>query len=149
MADGFDISELDSFVKDITETINDYMPKESKKFIKKEATSLNKVNKQVYKSKGIGIDQDDTPADKKIINRFKAGKAYKFNGTWSSRAYNSSPHAHLVNDGFIHTPHKGQAGEEKFIPGYHFMEDAEKQFEAKYFEDCGTFVDGVIDNLGK
>lgn len=150
MEDGFNLSELDNFTKQMLSNANDFMPKESKKFIKKEAGSLNKVNKKVYKSKAIGLEPDDTPESKKIVNRFKSGKAYKYEGNvWSARAYNSANHAHLIDQGFIHKPHKGQHGQEKFIPGYHFMESAASEFESTYYKDCENFTENIAKDLTK
>lgn len=132
--DGFDFSELTKFEKKLTEKVNDTMPKESRKFIKKEAGKLNKKNKAVFKSKGIGQETGN------LLKGFKAGKAYKYNGVWSARAFNSSPHAHLLNNGFMWKPHKNQKGEEKFIPGFHFMEDAAKAFENSYYSDVEEWL---------
>ncbi|KOF56812.1 hypothetical protein AGR56_09105 [Clostridium sp. DMHC 10] len=146
MSDGFDMSQFDDYVDKILDNANVFMPKESKNFIRKEARQLNSTNKKVYRSMGIGLEASSRKIVKdssKIINKFSAGKAYKFNGVWSARAYNSAPHAHLINNGWIHKPHKGQKGEEKFIPGYHFMEAAESQFESKYGEDCEKFADDL------
>jgi len=138
MSDGFDISELTKFEKKLAATANDTMPKQSRKFIKKEGNKLNKQNKSIYKSKGIGEETGN------LLKGFKAGKAYKYQGAWSTRAYNSSPHAHLLNDGYMWTPHKGAKGEEHFIPGFHFMEDAAKVFQSSYYEDIEEFLENVF-----
>ena len=134
MGDGFDITELTKFEKKLVATANDTMPKESRKFIKKEAIKLNKNTKSVYKSKGIGEETGN------LIKGFKAGKAYKYQGVWSARSYNGSPHAHLLNDGYMWKPHKGENGTEKFIPGFHFMEEAAKVFENSYFSDVEEWL---------
>jgi len=132
--DGFDFSELTKFEKKLTEKVNDTMPKESRKFIKKEAVKLNKKNKDIFKSKGIGEETGN------LLKGFKSGKAYKYSGVWSARAFNNSPHAHLLNDGYMWTPHKGAKGTEKFIPGFHFMEEAAKVFENSYFSDVEEWL---------
>jgi len=139
MADMFDINELTDFGENLVKLANEKMPKESKKFIKNEANKLNRKNKSVYKSKGIGEETGN------LLKGFKSGKAYKFNGAWSARAFNSSPHAHLLDKGFIWKPHKGQKGEEKFIPGFNFMEDARKAFEGQYYNDVEDFIDDVLE----
>lgn len=143
--DGFDINEFDNYVDAVLDNANAFLPKESKNFIRKEARALNTVNKRVYRSMGIGLEPSRriVKDNSKIINKFQAGKAYKFDGVWSARAYNSAPHAHLINNGWIHKPHKGQKGEEKFIPGYHFMEEAESEFQGKYNTDCEKFADDL------
>lgn len=146
MSNVFDISELTKFEEKLVTRVNDTMPKQSRKFMKKEANKLNKENKKVYKSKGIG---EVTGNFKK---RFKSGKVYKYKGAWSVRAFNSSPHAHLLNNGYMWTPHKKvakgqhkkQTGEEKFIPGFHFMEEAAKAFESGYNKDVQEFVKEVF-----
>jgi len=136
--DGFDISELTKFEKKLTARANDTMPKESRKFIKKESNKLNKANKDAYKSKGI----DEKTGN--LIKGFKSGKAYKYNGVWSSRAYNNSPHAHLLDQGYMWKPHKGAKGNEKFIPGFHFMEQAAKLFESGYYTDVEDWLQQVF-----
>lgn len=146
MGDIFDIRELTKYKENLVKLANDTMPQESKKFIKKEANKLNSKNKSVYKSKGIGEETGN------LIKGFKAGKAYKFDGAWSARAFNSSPHAHLIDKGYMWKPHKKvakgqkvkQTGEERFIPGFHFMEDAAKAFEGTYYEDINDFIDQVL-----
>ena len=136
MSDGFDIKELDAYTKKLASLANDKMPKESKKFIKKEANKLNKKNKSVYNSKGVGEESGN------LKKSFKSGKVYKFDGAISCRAFNSSPHAHLLDKGWIH---KAPNGNEKFIPGFHFMEDAEKAFRGEYFSDTEAFIDDLLD----
>ena len=146
MSDGFDISELTKFEKKLVEKVNDTMPKESRKFTKKQSGKLNKKNKQVFKGKGIGEETGN------LLKGFKSGKAYKYQGVWSSRAYNSSPHAHLLNNGYMWKPHKKvakgqseiQTGEERFIPGFHFMEDAAKAFESGYYSDVEELLHNVF-----
>lgn len=144
--DGFDLSELTKFEKKLVEKVNDTMPKQSKKFMKKEANKLNKANKKAYKSKGI----DEKTGN--LTKGFKSGKVYKYKGVWSARAYNNAPHAHLIDRGFMWTPHKKiaqgqkniQKGEEKFIPGFHFMDEAAKAFENGYYSDVEEFLKDVF-----
>lgn len=138
-SDGFDFNELTKFEKKMVDLANDKMPRESKKFIKKEANKLNKENKNAYKSKGIG----DVTGN--LIKGFNSGKVYKYNGAWSARAFNSSPHAHLLDKGYIWTPHNGQTGTEKFIPGFNFMDAARRSFESKYYKDTLDFLDDVLE----
>lgn len=138
MADGFDFSELTKFEKKLVTMANDTMPKQSRKFMRKQSVKLNKKNKKVFKSKKIGKKTGN------LLKGFKSGKAYKYKGVWSSRAYNSSPHAHLLNDGYMWTPNKKQTGEEKFIPGFHFMEEAANGFEKEYYGDIEDFLKNTI-----
>jgi len=137
-ADGFDIRELTKFEKKLTTIANDTMPKESRKFMKKSSIKLNKANKVAYKSKGI----DEKTGN--LLKGFKSGKAYKYNGVWSSRAFNSSPHAHLLDQGYMWKPHKGENGTERFIPGFHFMEQGAKSFQSGYYDDTEDFLHQIF-----
>lgn len=139
MADGFHISELTKFEKKLLSLANNEMPKQSRQFIKKEANKLNSQNKRTYKSMGIGIETGN------LEKGFRAGKAYKYKGDWTARAYNNSPHAHLIDKGFMHKPHKGQDGQESFVPGYNFMDSAASAFQGKYYDDVQKFIDDMLD----
>ena len=154
MSDGFDFSELDEFTKEMIYRVNDFKTKETKTFVKKEANKLKNKQKKTYKSMGIGLEPTDTPSGKRIIDRFKSGKPYKFGGDdWSCRAFNSAPHAHLINDGFIHKPHykikgtiirrkskKREEGKEFFVEGWHFIEKAGEAFRSEYESDVEEFL---------
>ncbi|GAA0115294.1 HK97 gp10 family phage protein [Clostridium senegalense] len=149
MSDGFDFSELDEFTNQMLEAVNDLKSKETKSFVKKEANKLKTKEKKMYQSMGIGLEPTDTPQGKRIIDKFKSGKPYKFGGDdWSCRAFNSAPHAHLINNGFVHKPHKGSKGKETFVPGWHFIEKASNQFEPEYQADVEEFVGEFIEENG-
>jgi hypothetical protein len=121
LADGFDLTELMEYTKTLENTSNNMKQGTSaKKFLGKEGNKLNKLNKSTYKSKGIGEVTGN------LVKGFKRGKVYKYEGAWSVRAMNTSPHAHLLDKGWIH---KASNGNEKFIPGFNFMEDAKQSFE--------------------
>jgi hypothetical protein len=140
-SDGFDISQLDKIMQKMLSVANDEMPKDSKKFLKTEANKLRKTDIKVFKSKGIESKTGN------LLKGFKSGKVYKYNGNLSVRAYNSSPHAHLLDQGWMYTPHEGQNGNEHFIPGFHFFQDAEDEFQPVYFEDAESLVYTVIKKL--
>ena len=137
MSDGFDISQLDNYTKKLISLANDAMPKESKKFIKGEGNKLNKKNKSVFNSKGIGEESGD------LKKSFKSGKVYKYDGALSVRAYNGSPHAHLLDKGWIH---KSSNGSEHFIPGFSFIKDAASEFEGTYNDDCEIFIFDLLND---
>jgi hypothetical protein len=139
MSDGFDTTQLDKFTKDLINLANQKLPKESKKFLKKEANKLNKVNKSVFNSKNIGEDTGN------LKKSFKSGKVYKYNGDLAARAYNSSPHAHLIDQGWTH---KSPDGTEKWIDGKHFMEDAQKIFEGEFYGDIEDWIDKMLEEEG-
>ena len=94
--------------------------KYAKQFLKKEGRKLNKEQRK--KAKNL--------VNKKTGNlekAFKTGKAYKFEGNLLSvRAYNKSPHAHLLNDGHRIVDKNGI--EHGFKVGVKFMEIAEQSF---------------------
>lgn len=147
MGDGFEgLGALDNFTKEMLDLVNDKMPKESKKFLKKNANQLKTATKNEAKSLGI-IEKTGN-----YYNGFKSGKVYDYNGSLSCRAFNSSPHAHLLENGFMWRPHKKevkgkkQTGSEKFIPGFHPFEKAYKDFISQYYSNCEQFVSDMIGN---
>lgn len=150
MADGFDLSEMDKFTKDILAMANDKLPKESRKFIKRQGGQLTKKNKSTYNSMGIGSGDN-----KGIMAKsFKTGKAYKYKGAYSVRSYSKaiviskSGKKYLLpamlNNGFRHV---NKDGSETWVPGYHFMEKASKSFEAEYVNNCEKYIEEIISKL--
>jgi len=151
--DGFDISELSKFSTDMLAIANDKMPKESKKFIKKQGALLSKKNKAEYSSCGVGSGIKEFA--KYTLTGFKAGKVYKYDGALSVRAYNGTTVINkagkkyslggMLNNGFVHV---NRDGSESFVPGYHFMEKALSSFNNEYVLNCETFVyDVVVKNI--
>lgn len=56
--------------------------------------------------------------------KWKRGKAFKGNnGEWVTRVINSSPHAHLIEDGYMHN----SGG---FVRGKHVLKDGMAEFDA-------------------
>ncbi|WP_061294041.1 hypothetical protein [Clostridium botulinum] len=134
---GFDTKQLDKFSKGLLNTAKNEYPKKTKAFLRKEVRKLNKQNKQTFASKGIGEETGN------LKKGFKAGKLYKYKGKeLAIRAYNSSPHAHLLNDGWMH---KARNGDEKFIPGFHFIEDSAQAFNSEYYTDIDGFLEELFD----
>lgn len=139
-ANGFDTHELDAFMKDLLSLTNDKMPKESRKFLNKEGNKLKKQQKKNFKSKGIGTGQVKS---KEVEKSFKRGKIYKYKGkNLSVRSYSAHPLAHLLNNGHRIVDKNGE--EKGFVLGYHFMEDAQKDFEGEYVDDCEQFIDDML-----
>lgn len=156
MANGFDLSALEDYQREIMKKATVETPKECKKFLRKEGRKLNTKNKKVYKNCGIGEETGN------LARGFKAGKVYSKGSktNYCIRAFNNSPHAHLQNDGWVWKPHKNNRGlrgvmkrlggksssgiKEKFIPGFKFIESANEQFKNVYDEDCEKFLDDVI-----
>jgi len=148
MADGFDVSELTDFSKKILARVSDELPKESRKFIKKQANLLNKKNKLAFNSTGIGEGGKDT------LKGFKAGKVYKYKGALSVRAFNSSivtskdgkkySFGAMMNNGFMHI---NRDGSESFVPGHHFMEKSLVSFQNQYVSNCEQFISEMIPKM--
>ncbi len=143
MANGFDTSQLDDYARDLLGLATNTIPRESKKFLKKSATKLSRVQKKEIKSLGIG---QQGFMEKEILASGKSGKVYKYQGNLSCRAFNSHPLSHLLDQGFIHKGGKNKDGAESFVPGYKFIEKAQQQFQTTYNSDLNSFIDDMIDN---
>jgi len=140
--DGFDISELSKFSTDMLAIANDKMPKESKKFIKKQGALLSKKNKAEYSSCGVGSGIKEFA--KYTLTGFKAGKVYKYDGALSVRAYNGTTVINKAGKKYS----LGGMLNNGFVPGYHFMEKALSSFNNEYVLNCETFVyDVVVKNI--
>lgn len=138
MANVFDFKEMDKFTKDILAMANDKLPKESKKFLRKEGTALKRIVVKTARSKV----KKDTGT---YFKGFKRGKAYKYKGVLSIRVFNSSPHAHLIEDGHRQVTKNGE--EIGFVQGKHVLDTASKQFENQYFNDSEKFIEENISKL--
>ena len=139
MSDGFDINELDAFSQELLAIANDTMPKETRKFLKKNAKQLSRVTKYIAESQAIGEVTGN------YFNSFKSGKVYKFNGNLSCRSFNSSPHAHLIEYGHLYKGgFKVKGGEEKFIPGFYVFDKAVRDYSDTFFDESEKFIDDVM-----
>lgn len=136
--DGFDIKELTKLERDILDTAQKHLPKETKKFLRDEGGKLRKVTLSVAKSK----------VKKKTGNYFKSikrGKVYRYRGTGdlSIRAYSGAPHAHLIESGHRQVT-KGGA-EVGFVQGKRVFETASKQFEEQHYADTQKFIEEALE----
>jgi len=146
MEDGFDIHELDNFTKDLLALAEKELPKETKKFIKKNANQLKTATKNKAKQVGI-IDQTGN-----YYSHFKTGKVYKYQGYLSCRVYNGAAVANsrgkffslggILENGHMKENKKG------FIPGFHPFEKAYQDFMGKYYGNCEDFIDDMLKNKG-
>ena len=138
-----DTSELDGFARDLLSMANDELPKESKKFLRKEATKLRK--KTLNKAKSL--------TNKKTGNYYKGikkGKVYHYRDKKNNsiRVYGGSPHAHLIEYGHRQVSKNGV--ESGFTPGKHVFEKAKNEFQSEYNTDCEKFIsDVVVEGLAK
>lgn len=140
MADGFDISELTNFDKNLLKLAHEKMPKESKKFLQSQGTKLRnltlaKARQRVKKNKG------------NLYKGIKKGKVYTFkgNGGQSIRVYGGKPayHIHLLEYGHRKVSKDGE--ELGFVKGAHFFEDAAKEFPETHYKDLQAFLDETLD----
>lgn len=134
-------NDFTEFERDLLQVAMEFKNgKYAKQFLKKESRELNKEQRK--KAKNL--------VNKKTGNLqkgFKTGKVYKFEGDLLSvRAYNKSPHAHLLNDGHRIVDKNGV--EHGFKTGVKFMEKAEEQFTEKYFTDTQQFIDDMLNKHG-
>lgn len=139
MADGFDIGELTDFEKNIMKLANDTMPKESRKFLRKEGKSL------LQETQSEAIFSGVKHKSHKYYDSIKVGKVYKYkgNGALANRVYASSSHSHLIEKGHRMVTKDGK--EVGFVKGYNVFESAEKRFRETYFSDVQKFIDDVLD----
>lgn len=76
--------------------------------------------------------------------KFKRGKVFKGdNGEWVVRVINSAPHAHLIEDGFMHE----NGG---FVRGKHVLKDGMAEFEASGVADemFSDWLDELLESNG-
>ena len=139
--DGFDISSLTNFEKDLMKFANDTMPKESKKFLRDTGTKLKTATLSNAKSKVKKCSGD-------YFKSIKRGKVYKYNSDeLAIRCYSNDPKAHLLENGHRQTTKDGV--EIGWVDGYHIFEQAEKEFEGTYYDRAQKFVNGVIEKINE
>lgn len=130
MDDGFEFSELSEFTKEVLDLAQDLYPKETKKFLKREAVKGAKVAKEIAKS----------TVNKKTGNylkKFKSGKVYNYGKDTCVRFYNSSPHGHLIEKG-----HKNKDG--TFTLGKYVLQKAGQKFEPEFSKNIENFAEEIL-----
>lgn len=148
---GFEFTELLA-MEGCFENIEKQFPKESRAFLRKQGTELNRQTKKIAKQRvgrnGKGPDRDK-PASKRYINGFKRGKVYKHEGSnsFAVRVYNSRPHAHLLEYGHVQLTHEKTPPKtgERFVKGFHVLRDSASAFEPKFNADVEEFFDNLMD----
>ncbi len=151
MSNIFDMSEFESFEKDLIKLANDVMPKECKKFIRTQGNKLKKTTLAAAKS-------SVNAKNGQYHNSIKRGKVYKYrgNGAWAVRVYSSDPKAHLIEDGHrIITRGKGKKAKKHytkenggkecgFVPGKKVFKKSQQSFKTIFDSEVGKFIDHVI-----
>ena len=138
--EGFLFNELSEFKKDLMRDIKQNFPKETAKFIKIEAGKASKVAKKIGKNK-VGTSKGtkkDWVESKSYHKGFKVGKTYKYGNDLCCRAYNKSPHAHLIENG-----HVSGTG---FVKGRFVFKSAELEFTNEYIKDAEEFMFQYFDD---
>lgn len=154
----FDIDALNDFDKKLINIAQNDFPKDVKKFLRKENTQLKKVTKKNAKRAKKKTGQ--------YYKSIKAGKVYKYGGSYAVRTYSADPKAHLLENGHRQVLNPGEPGkvanintqyaqgvkkgkgigkEIGFVPGLHIFEDSKKQFEDKFIEDIENFTGELLE----
>lgn len=163
--DGFLFGELSEFKQNLMRDIKENFPKETEKFIKNEARKCMKVAKKIGK-KEVGTSKDTKKnwiESKSYHKGFKVGKIYKYGNDLCCRAYNKSPHAHLIEYGHVNVPRSskrattraGRAEQAKqnrgtgFTLGKLIFKKAELEFITEYLNDAEEFMYQYFDETSK
>lgn len=150
MRPGLDTTELELFTETLLNTANNQFPNETKAFLQKKGTELNRSTKKIAKKriKKNRISRQEKYPHKKYINGFKRGKVYKYytDNSYAVRVYNSRPHAHLIEYGHVQLDHDRNPVKngERFVRGYYVLRDAASMFEPKFNEDVECFIDDML-----
>ena len=145
-----DVSEWDKFNRDMLELAEETMPKETKKFMRREGGRLATVTRKIARA----------TVHKKTGNYFKSirgSKAWRNNrggyGVYAlaSRKNNLGNHAHLIEYG-----HKQDVG--RYVPaikarlthsmveGKRIFEKGQKSFEGKFVADAAEYIDNLLES---
>jgi|GEM_PF-869034 len=167
--EGFLFSELSEFKQHLMQDIKENFPKETEKFIKQEASKCLKVAKKIAR-KEVGTSKGKKKnwiESKSYHKGFKVGKPYKYANDLCCRAYNKSPHAHLIEYGHVNVPRSSKrattrAGRAEqasmkrgtgFTMGKFIFKDAEIEFINDFLNDAEMFMykyfDNTVDMKGK
>lgn len=134
MDDGLDFSELTKYREKLLEA-KELFPKEVDGFLKGECKKIAAKAKKIAKNQvktGTSTHKNYNAA-KSYHKKFKTGKLYDYNGDRSCRAYNGSPHGHLIEKG-----HKNKDG--TFTAGKHIFQQAEVQHSAELDNNAEEFL---------
>ena len=142
----FDTAQLDQWAKDMLQIAETKLPKEAKKFLRKEGNQLRKETIKEAKNK-VRADHKKPERYKSAVHYHKSikrGRVYRYRGDLSIRAYSMAPHAHLLEYGHRLLSHGKEVG---VVPGVAVFETARKRFEQTFVDDCEHWIDEVMDKL--
>lgn len=143
MKNGFDVSELTDFGREIVEVAVNDMPKIAKSFMKGEARHLK--NKAAKKAKSeVGTKTGN------YVKGFKVGKkVYGYaDAKYNVIVRNTAPHAHLIEEGHDIVTKSGQ--KVGYAPGKHILENTAVEFESQFAKDIeNKLAKKVIEEMEK
>lgn len=162
--EGFLFDELSEFKQNLLREVKNVFPKETEKFIKKEASKLAKTARKIAKN-DVGTAKGKKKnwiEAKSYHKKFKVGKTYKYSDDLCCRAYNSSPHAHMIEYGHVNVPRgegrkkgagrrSGKGGQGVgFTTGKLVFKRAELEFLSEFLDDTENFLFEYFDDtVGK
>lgn len=135
--DGFNLAELDEFSSQMLDLATRKMPREIRQFMRAEGTKLRRMTVSTAR-------RETKKRTGSYIKGIKRGKVYLYEGdTLAIRVYNSSPHAHLIEDGHRQVTNDGRSV--GFVRGKRVFKKAQQAFESEFANDCLEFVDELLD----
>ena len=133
-----DISEWTEFDKDLLRFVEDTMPRETKKFMRREGGRLRTLSRQTGRAS----------VRKKTGNYFKgirSTRAWKNSmGGYGVKVRATAPHSHLLETG--HYVYRRGVNTHKRTRAFEIMKRANRSFEGRFWGDCQTFIYGLVDN---
>ena len=162
MSELLNTRDIDKFAEDVYKFASEKMPKESRKFIRKQGKNLLQATQREAIFSGIHHKSHT------YYDSIKQGKVYKYkkNGAISNRVYSSDNKAHLLEEGHREVLNpvdnkkvapigdgrfakgvkkgKGIGKEIGFVKGYHVFSNAAKEYEETYNKECEKFIEDVV-----
>lgn len=140
----FDVKDvgLNELNKEIEDLIT-HFPKKSIVLLKK----VGNKGRTIVARKGRQLVGTDDSTDKKSYHKkWKRGKVWEDSGEeFKVRIYNNSPHAHLLEDGWIITGKDGS--EHGFKEGLKVLEKGVREFENEYDQILEKEFDKILEKL--
>ena len=158
--EGFLFDQLSEAKQNLLRSIAKVYPEEAGQFVKEEARKLMGVAKKVAKQEvGTSKGKKKNWKEKTSYHKgFKVGKKYDYNGDTCCRAYNASPHGHLVEYGHLNIPRgqkrattrEGRKNDTRkasgFTLGKYVFDIASLDFEPESKHDCEKFLMKYVDD---
>jgi len=131
---GFDTSGIEQFNEELVRLAQVQFPRETKSFMRKEATAFNRLARADYRSK-------TKKKTGNLLKGIKKGSPYLYNGDeYQIRVKNIAPHAHLIEYG-----HHIKGNTERMVAGRHIMGETDTKFKSTFPNDVDKFIDEMLD----